>query len=66
MPLVGDFKACTECVFITKKCSFETKTTLHAIRPGYSLKGCPPAEPFSASPGRLKIKQKEQKSKMSY
>jgi len=30
------------------------------------LKGCPPAEPFSASPGRLKIEQKEQKSKMSY
>jgi hypothetical protein len=43
MPPVGDFKACTECVFITKKCSFENQNYTSRYQARIFLEGLPPS-----------------------
>jgi len=40
---VGDFKACTECVFITKKCSFENQNYTSRYQARIFLEGLPPS-----------------------
>jgi hypothetical protein len=43
MPPVGDFKACTECVFKTKKCSFENQNYTSRYQARIFLEGLPPS-----------------------
>jgi hypothetical protein len=43
MPPVGDFKACTERVFITKKCSFENQNYTSRYQSRIFLEGLPPS-----------------------
>jgi hypothetical protein len=55
MPPVGVFKACTECVFITKKCSFENQNYTSRYQARIILEGLPPSRALLRFSRRIEV-----------
>jgi hypothetical protein len=57
MPLVGDFKACTECVLKAKKCSFENQNYTSRYQARIILEGVPPSRALLRFSRRIEDKK---------